>query len=133
MEIVGRDGVDLSLTGRMIQGVSRRNRSNVPELFYNVWSQYQHRGEWQHHIFSECEMRYILGCIAVLLTGQHKTMEPRQAVHDAYNERIDAANLTMAWGSENVNSWYKNASGRVTQNWPYSLWKFWEQSKSLTQ
>ena len=131
MEIVGRGGVDLRShwedDPRAYCGVT------VP-MYPNFFIMYGPNTNIVVNgsiiFFSECEMRYILGCIAVLLAGQHKTMEPRQAVHDAYNERIDAANLTMAWGSENVNSWYKNASGRVTQNWPYTLWEFWEQSKS---
>jgi 4-hydroxyacetophenone monooxygenase len=43
---------------------------------------------------------------------------------------IDAGNLNMAWGAPNVNSWYKNEKGRVTQNWPFSLREFWEQTRS---
>ena len=80
--------------------------------------------------FSECEMRYIMGCLKTLLAGGHKAMEPRQEVHDAYNERIDAGNLERAWGSEDVNSWYKNEDGRVTQNWPFSLREFWDQTRA---
>ncbi len=34
----------------------------------------------------------------------------------------------MAWGVSSVNSWYKNRAGRVTQNWPFSLLEFWEQT-----
>jgi 4-hydroxyacetophenone monooxygenase len=36
----------------------------------------------------------------------------------------------MAWGAPNVNSWYKNAKGRVTQNWPFSLLEFWQRTRS---
>ena len=41
---------------------------------------------------------------------------------------IDAANEQMAWGAPNVNSWYKNAKGHVTQNWPFTLLEFWTQT-----
>ncbi|HSG90956.1 MAG TPA: NAD(P)/FAD-dependent oxidoreductase [Pseudomonadales bacterium] len=75
--------------------------------------------------FSECEMRYILGCIKLLIETGHGAMEPKQAVHDAYNERIDAGNAGMAWGAPHVRSWYKNAKGRVTQNWPFTLLEYW--------
>ena len=71
--------------------------------------------------FSECEMRYILGCLEQLIEGGYTSIECRQDVHDAYNAEIDAGNLTMAWGAPNVSSWYKNAKGRVTQNWPFTL------------
>ncbi|MCH2097878.1 MAG: hypothetical protein MK142_05770, partial [Pseudomonadales bacterium] len=50
-------------------------------------------------------------------------------VHDAYNAEIDAGNLTMAWGAPNVSSWYKNAKGRVTQNWPFTLVEYWRRTE----
>ena len=50
-------------------------------------------------------------------------------VHDAYNERIDAANLQRTWGASKVNSWYKNEKGRVTQNWPFNLVEYWQQTR----
>lgn len=79
--------------------------------------------------FSECEMRYIMGCLKLLLQRGQAAMDCRQDVHDAYNARIDAGNALMAWGSPNVRSWYKNAQGRVTQNWPFSLVQFWLQTR----
>ncbi len=80
--------------------------------------------------FSECEMRYILGCIKLLIENEHSAMDCRQDVHDAYNEWIDQGNANTAWGAPHVRSWYKNERGRVTQNWPYSMMAFWSQSKA---
>ena len=37
----------------------------------------------------------------------------------------------MAWGLSDVNSWYKNASGRTAQNWPFSLLEYWEQTREI--
>jgi 4-hydroxyacetophenone monooxygenase len=31
----------------------------------------------------------------------------------------------MAWGSDLVTSWYKSASGRVSQNWPLPTADYW--------
>jgi 4-hydroxyacetophenone monooxygenase len=31
----------------------------------------------------------------------------------------------MAWGAPQVTSWYKNAKGRVSQNWPFPLVDYW--------
>ncbi|MFQ5699537.1 MAG: flavin-containing monooxygenase [Myxococcota bacterium] len=80
--------------------------------------------------FSECEMRYILGCLSLLLGRGQAALDCKQEVHDAYNRRIDAGNLEMAWGQSSVNTWYKNESGRITQNWPFSLLEFWEQTRA---
>ena len=81
--------------------------------------------------FSECEVRYILGCIALLLVGERSWLDVKRDVHDAYNERIDEGNRAMAWGQSSVNTWYKNDSGRITQNWPFSLLEFWQQSREV--
>lgn len=80
--------------------------------------------------FSECEMRYIMGCLHLLIERGAAAMDCRQDVHDAYNVKIDAGNLDMAWGSPNVSSWYKNEHGRVTQNWPFTLLDFWNQTQA---
>ncbi len=80
--------------------------------------------------FSECEVRYILGCLALCMSHDNKALNVRQKVHDAYNEWVDAGNLGMAWGQSSVNTWYKNASGRITQNWPFSLLEFWRQTRA---
>ncbi len=78
--------------------------------------------------FSECEVRYVLGCVELLLRGHHRALDVRKDVHDAFNELVDAENRKMAWGWSDVNSWYKSASGRVSQNWPFSLLDFWQRT-----
>ena len=35
----------------------------------------------------------------------------------------------MAWGISTVNTWYKNAAGHVTQNWPFTLLEYWERTR----
>ena len=80
--------------------------------------------------FAECEMRYIMGCIQLLLTEGHAAMQCRPAVHHAYNVRIDRGNAQMAWGTSGVSSWYKNSARHVTQNWPFTLLEFWTQTRA---
>jgi 4-hydroxyacetophenone monooxygenase len=76
--------------------------------------------------FSECGVRYILGCLELLLRGHHAALDVRKDVHDEFNERVDAENRMMAWGWSDVNSWYKNDHGRVAQNWPFTLLEYWQ-------
>jgi 4-hydroxyacetophenone monooxygenase len=76
--------------------------------------------------FSECSVRYILDCLKLLAETGAATMEPKQDVHDAFNDKVDAANQKMAWGVPQVSSWYKNAKGRVSQNWPFPLVDYWQ-------
>jgi len=75
--------------------------------------------------FSECSVRYIIGCLRLLAETGAAAIEVKKAVHDAFNVSVDAGNKQMAWGSPNVTSWYKNEQGRVTQNWPFALVDYW--------
>ena len=75
--------------------------------------------------FSECAVRYIMGALRLLAETGERSMEPKQAVYDDFNRRVDEANGGWAWGSPNVSSWYKNQFGRVSQNWPYGLIDYW--------
>ena len=75
--------------------------------------------------FSECSVRYIVGALQMLAETGHATLDPKKSVHDAFNKTVDAANAQMAWGAPQVSSWYKNAKGRVSQNWPFPLVDYW--------
>lgn len=75
--------------------------------------------------FSECSIRYILGCVKLLADTGARAVEVKKAVHDDFNRRVDEANAGWAWGSPNVSSWYKNSFGRVSQNWPFGLIDYW--------
>jgi 4-hydroxyacetophenone monooxygenase len=80
--------------------------------------------------FSECAVRYIVGALRLLAETGTATMEPKQAVYDDFNRRVDEANAGWAWGSPHVSSWYKNAFGRVSQNWPFGLIDYWRATLS---
>ena len=79
--------------------------------------------------FSECGVRYIMGCLGLLLETGRRGLECRRDVHDAYNAIVDEGNLNVAWGAPNVRSWYKNEAGRVTQNWPFKLLDYWTRTR----
>jgi 4-hydroxyacetophenone monooxygenase len=78
--------------------------------------------------FSECGVRYVLGCLRLLLESGQRALDVRKDVHDAFNERVDAENARMAWGASDVNTWYKNERGRITQNWPFTLLEYWRRT-----
>jgi 4-hydroxyacetophenone monooxygenase len=130
MQVTGRGGVDLhdhwAGEARAYLGIT------VPE-FPNLFLMYGPNTNIVINgsiiFFSECEAHYIVECLRLLLEQDATSLEPRRDVHDAYNERVDAMNAQMAWGAAKVNSWYKNASGRVSQNWPFSLLDYWQQTR----
>lgn len=79
---------------------------------------------------SECAVEYTMECLRVLLQEDAKAMECREQAYLAFNEEIDAANARMAWGASDVSSWYKNKKGRVSQNWPHSLLRYWQMTRA---
>lgn len=79
-------------------------------------------------VMVECQVRYIVEAVGELKRRGCRAMEVRRDVHDRYNAEIDEGNTSMAWGVAKVPSWYRNARGRVTQNWPFSLLDYWERT-----
>ena len=132
MRVSGRGGVDLH---EQWDGNARAYLGIVVPRFPNFFMLYGPNTNIVVNgsiiYFSECEVHYVLQCLRHVLTTQARAIECRQAVHDSYNERIDEGNRLMAWGASTVNSWYKSESGRVAQNWPFSLLEFWQQTRCV--
>ncbi|HYM14707.1 MAG TPA: NAD(P)/FAD-dependent oxidoreductase [Dehalococcoidia bacterium] len=130
MRVTGRDGIDLNAQwdgdARAYLGITVPNFPNF-FMLYGPNTNIVVNGSIIY--FSECEVRYVMGCLRLLLEGGRRTMDCRADVHDAYNERIDRANLERTWGVSTVNSWYKNAKGRSAQNWPFNLIEYWQRTR----
>ncbi len=129
MQVTGRAGVDLHEhwkgDARAYLGVTI---PGFPNLFclYGPNTNIVINGSIIY--FSECGVRYILGCLRLLLDGKHAALDVHKDVHDDFNERVDAENALMAWGWSDVNSWYKNEHGHVAQNWPFTLLEYWQRT-----
>ncbi|PWB43862.1 MAG: NAD(P)/FAD-dependent oxidoreductase [Dehalococcoidia bacterium] len=130
MRVKGRGGADLHAQwngdARAYMGITVPNFPNL-FLLYGPNTNIVVNGSIIY--FSECEVQYVLGCIKLLLDEGKRALDCKPEVHDAYNERIDRANLLRVWGVSDVNSWYKNDKGRVAQNWPFNLIEYWKQTK----
>ncbi|GGH61779.1 NAD(P)-binding domain-containing protein [Frigidibacter albus] len=79
---------------------------------------------------AECQVHYITTCLAALIEGGHDAMECTAEAYDDYNASVDATLDEMVWAFEGVTNWYKNASGRVTTNSPWSLVDYWHMTRS---
>jgi 4-hydroxyacetophenone monooxygenase len=132
MQILGRNGADLH---KQWDGNARAYLGLVAPSFPNFFFMYGPNTNIVVNgsiiYFSECEMHYIVNAIRLLLESGKRALDCKRDVHDRYNARIDAGNAQMAWGVSKVNSWYKSASGRVAQNWPFTLLEYWQQTRSV--
>lgn len=73
----------------------------------------------------ECQMSYVLSALAELDADDLEYLDLREEVLAAHDAVIQRALGATAWAATG-RSWYKDGSGRITNNWPYStLWYWW--------
>ncbi len=78
----------------------------------------------------EMQMRYIMDLLRQMLQQGLGAVECRQDVHDAYNERIDQAHANMVWTHPGMETYYRNARGRVVVNAPFRNATFYEMTRA---
>jgi len=131
MAIVGRDGAVLSERwGEEPRAYLGITVPDFPNLFclYGPGTNLGHAGSIIFH--SECQVRYVMGCLEALLTGRQRAMDCRRAVHDAYAERFDARHRTLVWSHRGMSNWYKNAHGKVLITSPWRLVDYWDWTRA---
>ena len=75
---------------------------------------------------SECEIRYIMGCIDLLLASGASAMEPRVEAYDDWYERCQSELKTLVWSQPSIeHSFYKDANGVVHTLSPWRLVDYW--------
>jgi 4-hydroxyacetophenone monooxygenase len=127
MQITGRDGVDLrEMWGDRPAAYLGITVANFPNLFclYGPGTNLAHGGSL---IFqSECQVNYIMKALRLLLTGRHRTMEPKQEVYDDYQRRYEDEISQMVWAHWSVkHSHYKNPDGRIYTLSPWPIPTYW--------
>jgi len=127
MEIVGKDGVTLrERWGEEPRAYLGITVPGFPNLFclYGPGTNLAHGGSIIFH--SECQVRYVVRCLTALLREGFAAMDCRQEIHDGYAARFDARHERMVWSHPGMNSWYKNAHGRVLTTSPWRLVDYWQ-------
>nr|QQZ48818.1 hypothetical protein JKL49_15750 [Phenylobacterium glaciei] len=103
MKIKGRGGADLHDTwdgdARAYLGMTT---PGFPNLFMIYGPNTNIVVNGSIIFFSECSVRYILGCLKLLAETGANAMEPKAEVHDAFNIQVDAGNRLMAWAPAGV-------------------------------
>lgn len=75
---------------------------------------------------SECQMRYILGCIDMVIASGAGSAVLRADVCDDYNRRSQEQLKTMVYTHPAVNSYYKNSSGTVPTLFAWRMVDYWK-------
>ncbi len=75
---------------------------------------------------SECQMRYIMGCIDMVLAHGHGSAMPRTDVCDDYNRRNQDRLKTMVYSHPAVSSsYYKNTAGELPTLYGFRIFDYW--------
>ncbi|HEX4110418.1 MAG TPA: NAD(P)/FAD-dependent oxidoreductase [Solirubrobacteraceae bacterium] len=131
LQVVGRDGVVL----RDVWGEDDASAHlgitvpGFPNLFclYGPNTNLGHGGSVVFH--AELQVRYVMGMLRAMLDRDLAAVEVREAVHDDYVERVDAAHQRMIWSHRGASTWYRNAAGRVVTNSPWRLIDYWRMTR----
>ncbi|MGE2716278.1 FAD-dependent oxidoreductase [Mycolicibacterium litorale] len=74
---------------------------------------------------AEAQARYIVEALTTMIDNGIAALECRQDAYDKYNRRLDEANSTMVFAQDGVDSYYRNSSGRVVTNSPWTVLQYW--------
>ncbi|WP_199254910.1 flavin-containing monooxygenase [Mycolicibacterium mengxianglii] len=80
---------------------------------------------------SECEVRYIMGCLDLLIAADKTAIEPRQDRYDDWYRRCQAELATLVWSQPTIkHSFYKDEAGLVHSLSPWRLVDFWSWTRT---
>ena len=127
IRVTGRDGRDLhEVWGEKPSAYLGITIPGFPNFFcmYGPGTNLASGGSLIFH--SECQIRYILGCMDLLLTSGATAMEPRVEAYDDWYARSQAEMATMVWAQPSIeHSFYKDANGVVHSLSPWRLVDYW--------
>jgi cation diffusion facilitator CzcD-associated flavoprotein CzcO len=80
----------------------------------------------------ECQFTYILGALQALQAEDLKYLDLQRVVMDAFNNELQAALRDSSWAAAGE-SWYKDAEGNITNNWPWSTFVYWLRTRTFNR
>lgn len=74
---------------------------------------------------SELQATYIASCLRLLVEEDREVLEVREAVFEEYMERTGRELEKFVWSAPYGTTYFRNSTGRVTTNTPWSLLNMW--------
>jgi cation diffusion facilitator CzcD-associated flavoprotein CzcO len=130
MQVVGAGGVDLS-GDAWADGAEAYLGISVPD-FPNLFLMYgpnTNLGAGSIIYMLECQMRYIVDAARKLRDRGLAWIDVREEPHTAFAEEMQRRLEGSVWTS--CDSWYRTASGRVTNNWPGLMTEYRARTRRL--
>ena len=79
----------------------------------------------------ECQIRYAMECIKLLLQSDSDALECREQTLASYQQRFRDQHAKLIWEHPAVHSYYQNAAGKVTLLWPWKIIDMWRWTKQV--
>jgi 4-hydroxyacetophenone monooxygenase len=92
-------------------------------LLYGPNTNLGHGGSVIFH--TECQVNYVTRLIVDMIEQDIAAVDCRPEIFEEYNARVDAAHERMIWTHRGMDTWYRNARGRVVTNTPWRLLDYW--------
>jgi 4-hydroxyacetophenone monooxygenase len=74
----------------------------------------------------EIVTRFILGCLAPLITNENRSVEVTLEAYRRYNDALDSAEATKIYTDPRAQNYFKNEHGRSAGNLPFDIRKMWQ-------
>ncbi|MBF0674687.1 NAD(P)/FAD-dependent oxidoreductase [Pseudomonas sp.] len=117
MRITGLEGQELNSAWRdgaeAYKGVSV---SGFPNLFI-LYGPNTNLGHNSILYMLESQFRYVLGCLQTLHRDGLRYLDVKPAAQQRFNQSVEHGLSRTVW-AQGCHSWYQNAAGRNTNNWP---------------
>ena len=127
MEIVGRDGTSLNEfwadrpAGYL--GITVPSFTNF-FMTYGPTTHLNHGGSLIFH--SECQVRYIVGCLDALAESGAAAMEPRVELYEEYHRKHQDAIADTVWNHPTItHTHFRNSYGEIHTVSPFRLVDYW--------
>ncbi|MEW6777191.1 MAG: NAD(P)/FAD-dependent oxidoreductase [Bdellovibrionota bacterium] len=130
MKITGRNSLDLNEAWRDgAEAYFGITVSGFPNLFL-LYGPNTNLGHNSIIFMLECQIRYTMECIKKLAQERLAYLDPMPGEMRRYNDRLQARHADLVWNS-GCTSWYKNESGKNTNNWPGFTVEYWLKTRKV--
>lgn len=126
MEIIGRGGKRIdSYWGDEPRAYLGITVPDFPNLFlmYGPGTNLGFNGNL--FFMGECQARYIANTIKWMVEDGLSAVEVKAPIYADYAQRMDAALANFTWTHGGSGNWYRNKSGKVLANSPWSMLQYW--------
>lgn len=130
MRITGRNGTELNTVWRDgAEAYLGITVAGFPNMFL-LYGPNTNLGHNSIILMLEAQIQYILDAVRRLRDEQVTWLDVRPEIQNAFNKTVQERMASTIWDRE-CTSWYKNAAGKNTNNWPGFTFAYYAATRKL--